>query len=89
MVTTTCPAETDCDRWRREYADALAALHSLNIGGTVASISSGDGKNVSYHKAQRGELAAYVTQLKAKVDRCNGIGNCYGNPRSIQMIPNF
>ena len=86
MVTTTCP-ETDCDRYRRQYAEALDAMHTLNLGGALASVSSGDGKQVSYHKAQRGELAAYVTQLKGLVDACNG--RCAGVSRSIIVTPDF
>ena len=83
-MATCTTTETDCDRWRRELADARTALHELRLGGTVVRISSGDGKTLEFSPGTVRDLQAYVTELQWRVAGCSG--GCRRG-RAIQLIP--
>lgn len=62
---------TTCAEWAAKLAAAEAALHKLNLGRGVASIGDGEDQ-ITYSKANRTDLMAYIEYLQAKVDSCNG-----------------
>jgi len=58
--------------------EAQSALHSLAIGGKVVSISSADGKRISFTPAETKELRAYVLRLQRAVSIATGVSSPLG-----------
>lgn len=72
-----------CDTWRERLAAAEDAVNTLQMGGQVALIRTGD-KEVRYHKSNINDLVRYVRYLQGKVDACDGLP---ASPGFIQMTP--
>jgi hypothetical protein len=65
------PTAAECTTYRTRYEEADQALHKLRTGSKTESIRMGE-KQVLYTRASVGELVAYVSWLKSKVDACDG-----------------
>jgi peptidoglycan hydrolase CwlO-like protein len=75
---------TACEQWIERLAEAEVALHKLAIGSKVEVLRAGE-KQLTYTKAELGELRKYVDSLQAKVDACNGTRS--SKKRIVQFIP--
>lgn len=62
---------TECEQAAAWLAEAKAALHKLLTGTKVVSLAHAD-KQLRYTEADIGALRAYVRDLQAQVDVCNG-----------------
>ena len=60
----------DCASILAQLNEAKAALHALNIGGVVRSITDSDGSRIEYSQANKTGLASYVALLQAQYDAC-------------------
>lgn len=83
MACTT--TETACDSLRRRYTEASSALHLLLMGQVVVQVADGAGHMVQYSKPDVATLRAYVAELRAGVNVCNG--GCGGPRRFFQAVP--
>ncbi|BAK75398.1 gpW protein [Pseudogulbenkiania sp. NH8B] len=62
---------TDLTTLRQRLAEAEEALHQLQIGSKRERISRG-GTDITYTRANIGDLRRYIADLKAEVARAEG-----------------
>jgi len=75
---------TTCAQYTTMLGEAQTALHKLIIGSKVEVLRDGE-KAMTYSKAEIAQLRAYVADLQAKVNDCNGVAS--GRRRIIHFIP--
>lgn len=49
-------------------SEAEQALHDLNIGKQIVEVRDSNGESVKYNSASRGQLAAYLSELRRARD---------------------
>lgn len=72
----------DCATKKVWLAEAELALHKLQTGTAEVSVTFGNGKSATYTAgtASVAKLQAYIAQLQAEVDACNGLTPCKRGP---------
>lgn len=63
---------TTCAEYQTMLDQARTALHDVTLGSKVTMMRYGE-KQIEYRQANVEELRAYIADLQAHVDACNGV----------------